>query len=218
LAALLVLRVWVIVMNEAEWLVCTDPWKMLEFLERRASRRKLQLLAAACCRRAWSLSTDPRHREAIDMAERAADGDLSPEAFDEALQPVVELWANIPNRTEVKWEPSHYLTAATRHLGGGGNTKYAASFAARGLACLSGEEESPPWLAAREAEEAYQCSMIRDIFGSPSRPFRFDPTWLSDQGRPAVVFAREIEQNGCFGDVRLLVETLMQVGWNDPSW
>jgi len=169
-------------MEEAEWSVCSDPWEMLSFLERRASRRKLQLFAAVCCRRALPLSTDPRHREATEAAERAADGDLSPEEFEQALQPVVELWADIPNRTEVSWEPSHYLTAATRHLNGGGATKYAASFAARGLACLRGEEESRPWLAAREAEGAYQCSMIRDIFGSPFPPLPIRPGLASRPG------------------------------------
>ncbi|MHC5540072.1 hypothetical protein ACYOEI_17780 [Singulisphaera rosea] len=204
-------------MEEAEWSVCTDPWEMLSFLERRASRRKLQLFAAACCRRALPLSTDPRHREATEAAERAADGDLGPEAFEQALKPVVELWADIPNRTEVGWEPSHYLTAATRHLTGGGETKFAASFAARGLACLRGEEESPPWQATREAEETHQCSMLRDIFGSPSRPFRFDPAWLSGQGGPAVALARQVEQTGRFGDVPLLAETLVRVGCGDPA-
>jgi hypothetical protein len=204
-------------MKESEWLVCSDPWEMLSFLERRASRRKLELFAVFCCRRALPLSTDPRHREAIEAAERAAVGELSSEEFEEALQPVVDLWANIPNQTEVGWEPSHYLTAANRHLGGGGATKYAASFAARGLACLSGEEESLPWLAAREAEEAHQCSILRDIFGSPGRPLRFDPAWLSGQGSPAVAVARQIEQTGRFGDVPLLAEALVQVGCNDPS-
>lgn len=204
-------------MEAAEWLVCSDPWKMLSFLERGASRRKLQLFAAACCRRALPASTDPRHREAIVAAERAADGDLSTEAFEQALQPVVELWAEIPNRMEVGWGPPQYLTAATRHLTGGGASKYAASFAARGLACLSGEEESPPSQIARETEEAHQCSMLRDIFGSPFYPFRFDPEWLNGEGDPAVALARQIEESGRFGDVSLLAETLVRVGCSDPA-
>lgn len=71
--------------NEAEWLACTDPWEMLEFLERRASDRKLRLFAVACCRRAWPLSSDPRHREAVEADERAADGSLSEAEFAKAL-------------------------------------------------------------------------------------------------------------------------------------
>src|SRR4051794_36088693 len=62
-------------MNEADWLNSTDPQPMLEFLRTsgKASERKLELFAAACCRRVWHLLFDQRSRKAVEVAEAYAD-------------------------------------------------------------------------------------------------------------------------------------------------
>src|SRR5215831_4414888 len=61
-------------MDEAEWLACADPMKMLEFAWDKVSERKLQLFAAACCRRIWELMAGRSH-QAVELAERHADED-----------------------------------------------------------------------------------------------------------------------------------------------
>jgi hypothetical protein len=60
-------------MTEAEWLACTDPQEMLEFLRGKASERKLRLFAVACCRRLRDLLWDAALEDALRVAEAFAD-------------------------------------------------------------------------------------------------------------------------------------------------
>jgi hypothetical protein len=61
-------------MTEADWLTCTDPQQMLEFLHGKASDRKLRLFAVACCRRVWSRIDELALRQVIEITERFVDG------------------------------------------------------------------------------------------------------------------------------------------------
>jgi hypothetical protein len=71
-------------MTEAEWLAETDdPYRMLNYLGRRVSSRKARLLACACFRR-----RKPKLRkweqQTVEVAERYADGQASPEEMQQA--------------------------------------------------------------------------------------------------------------------------------------
>jgi hypothetical protein len=66
-------------MTETEWLRTNDhPRDMLEFLEQKVSHRKWRLFICACCRHIWPSFSDSRGREAVEVAERFADGLASP--------------------------------------------------------------------------------------------------------------------------------------------
>jgi hypothetical protein len=63
-------------MTETEWSAATDSRPMLAWLGsgQTVSQRKLRLVAAAIARRAWSLLTRESFRQAVEVAERFADG------------------------------------------------------------------------------------------------------------------------------------------------
>jgi hypothetical protein len=204
------------IMTESEWNACTQLEPMLAFVTGRASERKLRLFSCACCRRAWHLMTDSRHRRVVEAAERFADNPQQEEEFADAMQAVTALWALIPDRHEGD-VIARYMTSATRHLEGATAAPWAASFAARGLACLAGAEGDPRWNAARRAEEEMQCRLLRDIIGDPSRPFQFDAAWLVGPGAAAVAQARAIYGEGRFADVPSLAETLERAGCHDSA-
>jgi hypothetical protein len=71
-------------MTEAEWLACEDPTKMLLFLLRRGSKRKLRLFSVACCQRIWPLIANERSRSAVLVAERFADAQATSEELQAA--------------------------------------------------------------------------------------------------------------------------------------
>lgn len=60
-------------MTEAEWLACTDPTAMLDFLRDKASERKLRLLTCAILRR-FMKATIVVGWQSVDLAEKWADG------------------------------------------------------------------------------------------------------------------------------------------------
>jgi hypothetical protein len=140
-------------MNEAEWLVCTDPTPMLEFLRPRANDRKLRLFACAFCRdrHIWEdWLRDERSRKAIETAERFVDGE------------VIEQELSVIRR--VAWAPIR---------GGISPFSITASQLARtawatvrdGITAAAAAVR-----AVRRSELAFQSSLLRDIFGNPFRP------------------------------------------------
>jgi hypothetical protein len=206
-------------MTEAEWLACTDPQKMLKFLQGNASDRKLRLFAVACVRRFWSHLTDERSRRAVGVAEREADGCGGEKALRLAEQ---DAKAAIPSLF-LGFRPSEQAAAA----GARALVNVAAVEAAR-LACgwarnisfaLAIEEEPGNWSSVKKNEvfedwDADAVALLRCIYGNPFRPVALDLGWLTPE---VVVLAGVVYNELAFDRLPILADALEDAGCTDQD-
>jgi hypothetical protein len=155
-----------------------DWFAQLEEILAAASDEAAQRFSAACCRRVWDCMDDPRHRALVEAAESLVDNRIGQAEFEQAMAPVVELWADLPPRGPdgplpwQQWLTWHHLTGATRHLGSPGGAVYAGSYAARAAASHRGEEGSGEWGAAWSREIDAQRELAATLLGSPDSGIR----------------------------------------------
>jgi hypothetical protein len=179
-------------MTEAEWLTCTDPDPMLDFLGEGASLRKHRLFAVACCRRVWPLLPSARGRLWVEIAEFLADGrpvegDLEAERHEhwEAFQHIDGFRRERENN--IRW---HALLAAQgaiqdadTFLGKRGVRRellrphYHAAWA---VAHWHRPGDTVEYNQQHLADElARQAPLLRDIFGNTFCPVVLDPALLT---------------------------------------
>jgi hypothetical protein len=155
-------------MNEEQWLACTTPWTMFEFLQTKAdlSQRKGRLFACAAVRRVWHLLRDRRSRKAVEVSERFADGlagarELAQAAWD-AWEPIEKTIDDINQNQSGAWDAA---VAAWRPC-----EEWTASVLAEVAIRACGDD--------LEAEEKAQAALLRDIFGpSLFREVVLDLAW-----------------------------------------
>jgi hypothetical protein len=180
-------------MTEEDWLKCTDPMPMLEFLQtsESVSERKLRLFAVACSRRVWGLM-DALGHAAVEVAERFADGFASPEEMRAARL-----------ACQGATGQSAWYAAAT-------NPAIAARNAARSA------QAGVKALIGSETEELFaQAELVGDIFGPmPFQSLSCDPSWLT----PGVVKSgQSIYDDRAFDRLVILADTLDQAGCTAQS-
>jgi hypothetical protein len=200
-------------MTEQEWIACTDPTPMLEFAPGGASERKLRLFAAACCRRVWHLLVDVRSREAVEVAERFADGAATDQELEDAKSNA--------------WEFSDHISYDERlcALDANDNARNAfdapASAAEWSVDYRSSEYGGCPLRvvvatqrALGTAEGDAQADLVRCFFGSPFRPISLDPAW---QTMPVLALAQAIYSERSFERMLELTDALEEAGCHDAD-
>ena len=142
---------------------------MLRHLQYRGDNydRKLRLFACACCRRIWEEIPDSRSQNAVEMAERYADGFATEEemnaashmALDASDQAQAMDWENAANAA--------YSASAC------GISAFDVAIYASVDSCDVYEECGDN----RYHERIIQAHILRDIVGNPFKPRTFQTQW-----------------------------------------
>ena len=194
-------------MTEPEWLACTDPRRMLDYLEvyqkaarTKGGRRKLRLLACACCRRLWHLAKYDKGRRGVEAAERYADGLAGKEELRAAREVDEPGWDDL-------WSAAQYAL------------KEKPQEATGPMALLRYHLPGAHTDAAEERR--VQCGLIRETFGNPFRPATVKPAWQAPQvvALAQAAYDRRGLPAGQLDPTRLavLADALEEAGCADPD-
>jgi hypothetical protein len=199
--------------TEAEWSSSQSPYTLVEFLNGKASDRKLRLIAVACCQRLRALFWDPCLVEAVQSAEAFADHRIRRATLTRVANQVERLPVPAED-TQPYWvKEAVQWTARTIPFFYGERIVEAAM---RALADFPPQSRSVIQRRQR-AERLAQAALLRCIVGNPFRPVAVDPAWLRWRDCATVHIAQAIYDERCFQDLPILADALEEAGCSDPD-
>jgi hypothetical protein len=211
-------------LSEAEWLVCSDPTRMLDVVvPGRASDRKLRLFACACCRHIWHLLPEPACENAVELAEQYADGRATATELAAVAGAFDELWDRYYTE-EADGTPG--TTAFLACIAAGETTSDDAPRRVPGRwdryipartwapASAAAASQAGATSVARAAEEAAVCDLLRDVIGNPFLPVPFNPAWRTDT---AITLARQMYESREFSAMPILADALQDAGCDNED-
>jgi hypothetical protein len=212
-------------MTEQEWLACDNVEVMLSSLGGNASERKVRLFAVACNRSVWHLLPDDWCKDAVEIAERLADGNATEQERVIAHAIGMELMGlgDPPNEPlaaalSTLEKADKRFDGPTPLFGGAFATASAAAYALANAESGSGRQHtlgSPAWHASLAQAEQQQRDLLRDIFGP--LPFRHITLHPSSLSRKAANLAQEIYDNREFDRLPSLADALEADGCDNAE-
>lgn len=202
---------------EAMWNQTQDASEILTLYDRLATPadRKWRLVAVACCRLIWPLlDQSPEARQAVEVAEAAADGAAS----DRDIHQAGEAVRTSRSKRGFCWFDDAYIVALVcgphdfaefaAFVATEGNPKVAALGACHWASrCLRRDRR----LADQKDVLIWQ---VRDILGDPFHPVSVKDNWRV----PSVLtMAEAIDRERRFAEMPILGDALEEAGCTDPT-
>ena len=205
--------------DETEWLTrSTAPLRLARFIQRRTSKRKLQLLSGTMCRLVKHYAT-PEFRSCLDAAMSFAHGEMSSSDYRNAIRHTPATLRFAPPGEVQRLAPEFLANRAI--------------LSAISSNVVSGIVRAMEWVLYAGRDDAtiptQICDLFREIIGNPFRLWRIQPPWLAPGVRiapdgstlsissAAFDLAREIDRSIRFDLLPLLADELESAGLTDPG-
>ena len=186
-------------MTESEWLACTDPQSMMEFLRGKASVRKSRLYVSAHWRQVWGRSAYPDALLLVETAERFIDRLTSRRRVRKALAVAVARTSGHDDvLIEGGWAIGECRSEAYR---------LATFFITNGELDRYWRETNYPRLSSPQ-----ETALLRCVFGNPFRPMCLDACWLAWNDGAVRKMTQVIYDERRFSDLPLLADALEEAG------
>jgi hypothetical protein len=205
-------------MTEDEWLACDEPVRLLSHLNRPAGDRKLLLYGVACCRAHEHLLQSDASRNAVDWAERFADGEVQRDDEYDRLDWASEGAAFRCEQSKTREDSPDWMDEVEVALHFRGRiteperSSVRAAYFANALMTHDTHDPFDPTFS--NYASLLLLPFLRDIFGNPFRPVAFAPEWRTDT---AVALAKQMYDSREFGAMPILADALQDAGCDNAD-
>jgi hypothetical protein len=173
------------------------------------SNRKRRLFSCAVARHILFLIPDDRYQQAVELAERYADGAVTEEEMRATRRVMNKAW----NERQFMEPGNHAATAVLATLN---KEAVGAVHAWEAAAAAQGSLARPDWHRGYDGEQQVACALARDVFGNPFRPVALDRAWLTAS---VIALARAAYEERCLPEgaldqtrLAVLADALEEVG------
>jgi hypothetical protein len=177
------------------WLLERDLVRLLRHARCTATDRKLRLYGCAWVRRSWD-GLSRFGREAVEAAERYADGGLTADELAGAARRVL-----VRRRSRCGWADSQAFFTAC------GSADNAANVT---LFCFA-RVRTPTRIRTE------QLALFREVFVNPFRQFTFDPAWVAANDGTVGRIARSVYDGRDYDQMPILSDALEEAGCTDAE-
>jgi hypothetical protein len=209
-------------MTETEWLSeetnCQGMLWTLRDLTRitrtKAGKRKSRLLACAYCRAIWDQLVDPRSRDAVELAERFADGQANKDELATAYEAAYEVAFGLSSELHLINDPRNQECRAASVAA---STADAIAFHGALVASIGSISLAEGYTAADRKRDALICDLLRCVFGNPYQPVAVEPFWIKWNDGIIPKIAQGIYAERAFDRMPILHDALLDAGCDNAD-